>query len=188
MPLAVTDIVSLATLKAHSRLLSGTSEDALLALYLGAAVDLVERHTSRALLDKQRTFRAARWEGLRLPYAPLLSIVSLTYRDENGATQTLDTSAYSVRNAAQEDRRGLLLPAVGTEWPALQELEQDGQITVTYTAGRASADDIPSGLKLAVLHVAASFYEQRLPLADIEHYELPFNLRALLDSFKLPSF
>ena len=47
---------------------------------------------------------------------------------------------------------------------------------------------MPQGLRLAIMYLAAQMYEQRLPAADIEHFEVPYTLGLLLGTFKLPSF
>ena len=191
MSLAVTDLVSLALLKAHLRL-SGTAEDDLLAVYLGAAVDLAERATGRALLDRDRTEKFSSWlDALVLPWAPVLSVSGITYLDSDGDSQTF--TAYTVAGLNQNESRGRIIPTPSASLPGLYQEGQPGQITVSYVAGYTTssgsvATTVPQGLRLAIMFLAAQMYEQRLPSADVEHFEVPYTLGLLLGTFKLPSF
>lgn len=191
MPLAVTDLVSLSLLKAHLRL-SGTAEDDLLTLYLGAAVDIAERETGRALLDRTRTAKFATWvEPLVLPWAPVLSVSGITYLDEAGASQNF--TAYTVAGLNAPDGRARIIPTDDATLPPLSQEGSPGQITVTYVAGYTTsantvATTVPQGLRLALIFLASQMYAQRLPSADVEHFEIPHQLGTLLRSFKLHGF
>lgn len=191
MALLVTDLVSLALLKAHLRL-SGTAEDDLLAIYLGAAVDLAERATGRALLDRARTEKFATWqEALVLPWAPVLSVSGIAYLDSAGASQSF--TAYTVAGLSAPEGRGRIIPTPEASLPGLYQEGQPGQITVSYVAGYTTSSGsvstaVPQGLRLAIIFLASQMYEQRLPTADLQHFEVPYQLGMLLGSFKLPSF
>jgi uncharacterized phiE125 gp8 family phage protein len=100
----------------------------------------------------------------------------VTYNDANGDKQTLDPSTYTVSC----DKITL---NVGATWP-LTDRKQDC-IQITYPAGYGdTADTVPSQLKLAVMFLAAHFYENRA-IATIEPTsETYMTLMSLLQSFR----
>ena len=82
--------------------------------------------------------------------SPLVAPV-VTYNDANGVPQTLDPSTYTVSC-------NKITLNVGCTWP-ITDRRQDC-IQIAYMAGYgATADAVPSPLKLAVMFLAAHFYE-----------------------------
>lgn len=80
--------------------------------------------------------------SIRLPYEPVRAIVSVKYRDADGAEQTIDAANYRL---AGENRclfgTGFSLPATDCAPDA---------VTVTYKAGYEH-DDVPANAKQAVI-------------------------------------
>ena len=131
---ATIEPIPLAMARTHCR--RGTELDSVLPLYITAARMEAEHVTQRALLEQTWVLQLDEWPsgedgpGVRLRYAPVLEIVSVTYVDTAGATQTLASSAY-VLDARLEP--GWLEPADGTEWPETDDVIN--AITITYKAG-----------------------------------------------------
>jgi len=88
----------------------------------------------------------------RLPEAPVSSVTSITYADTDGATQTLATSVYELRNDGLE---AAIVRKYGQQWPAIQS---GSRITVTAVVGYA---DAPPAVKHAILLFIADAYEVR---------------------------
>ncbi|HLX83805.1 MAG TPA: head-tail connector protein [Terriglobales bacterium] len=107
--------------------------------------------------------------------SPLVAPV-ITYNDTTGALQTLDPSTYTVNY-------NKITLNVGCTWP-LTDRRQDC-IQITYTAGYgATSDTVPSQLKLAVMFLAAHFYENR-SIATVEPTsEIYMTLCSLLSSYR----
>jgi len=91
-----------------------------------------------------------------LPYAPLISVDSITYVDTDGATQTLSSSLYKVDNISEPAR---IMPAYGTTWPATRN--EINAVQITLTAGWSNAASVPQPIKSWMLLRIAAMYENR---------------------------
>ncbi len=90
-----------------------------------------------------------------LPRGPGCSVVSISYIDPNGVTQTLDSSLYKVSTTADP---AVIAPAYGTTWPATRgEIEA---VTITFVAGYTFAN-CPDVIRLAIKQGVAFLYEHR---------------------------
>lgn len=136
------------------------AEDALLDLLLVAARETVETSMNRSIAPKNITLvrdgfpRNRHW--FELPNPRTRAVVSITYIDDNGDEQTLPPSSYTVALAMEPARVRLVADA---SWPSTKN--EPGAVTVTYTAGYATAAEVPRELMLAVLWLANWYYEQR---------------------------
>lgn len=82
-----------------------------------------------------------RYEAVKLPCPPIVSISSITYVDQNGVTQTLDPSAFRLSQPRT------LYPVYGTFWPSAR-VDPDS-VQITYVAGYA--DGIPPAILAAIV-------------------------------------
>jgi uncharacterized phiE125 gp8 family phage protein len=118
-------------------------------------------------------------EIVRRPVQSSLSPVVapvITYFDANGVLQTLDPTTYTV--ACNK-----ITLNVGSTWP-LTDRRQDC-IQINYTAGYgATSDTVPSQLKLAVMFLAAHFYENRQIVTVAPTSEIYMTLMSLLSSYR----
>ena len=92
-----------------------------------------------------------------LPIGPLRTTdgLSIQYVDDQGVTQTLATSVYQVSLGMT----GVIRPSYGNTWPSVRA--QMDAVTVTFTAGEQSLDDInPAFLQAIRLHIN-DFYDNR---------------------------
>ncbi|MCB9117972.1 MAG: DNA-packaging protein, partial [Caldilineaceae bacterium] len=94
---------------------------------------------------------------IELPRPPLASVTSITYTDEDGATQTLAANNYRV-DTAREPGRVVLAP--GADWPSVA-LDSSNPITVRFVAGYADAGDVPGMAKAAILLQIGEIYANR---------------------------
>lgn len=143
---AVTEPVTLAEAKAQVRV-TDTSEDALLGSLITAARETVEQGTGRALAAA--TYRWAStddvMEVMRLPLWPVEAVTSVTYKDADGATQTMDSGDYTLDG----DRATLTIDTM----PDFIE-----NLSVTFTT---SPSNVPQAAKQAVLLAVADLYASR---------------------------
>lgn len=145
-------VLELPVLKAHCRV-DGTDSDTVLALYLAAATDHVERFIGRAL-------RATSWEvsydsfpaaAITLPLGPVTEIDAITYFDSDGVAQTMSNADYRADLSAVE----ATISAIDA-WPVTDG--RAGGVKVQWTGGDAVC---PDDLKVAILMLAGHMFENR---------------------------
>jgi len=202
MPLSLVQVVapalepvSLDALKLHLRL-DTDAQDTLLAVYLAAAREYVERWTGRQLLTALYTLTLERWphaQGFALPRPPLQAVtgtytdaaavvhpLGITYVDGAGVTQTWDPSAYWVDTASEPGR--VLLGDLAS-WPVLGAVPQP--VRVTYTAGYGpSGTAVPAALKAAILLGGADLFEHAESQSEVR-LEENMTVQRLLWSYRL---
>jgi uncharacterized phiE125 gp8 family phage protein len=173
--------VTLEQLKRHARLpLDLDEEDGEVVAYGKAARRLVEKRTALRFVDQTlaTTFEAfpCGSDPLRLPWAPVRSLVAVTYRDEAGAEATLDPAAYRLKGETPGEVR---LVDVDARWP-------DGsEVRVEYVAGHGDGpDDVPEDARLAVCVLAAHWYQTRLPVATASAASVPLHVKDLVDGLR----
>jgi uncharacterized phiE125 gp8 family phage protein len=105
-------------------------EDAMLSVLLEAALLQAQDYVQIALATQTRKVSLLYpvVGGVALDFGPVLDIVSVTYRDSDGDTQTLDPSRYVLVGDN-------VFPAADTEgWP-ISDNSYGASITITYSAG-----------------------------------------------------
>ncbi len=177
--------VTLEQLKRHARLpLDLDDEDEEILGYGKAARRLVEKRTALRFINQTlaTTFEAFPdcGEPLRLPWAPVRSLVAVTYRDEAGAEATLDPAAYRLAGRTPGEVR---LVDVGGRWP-------DGcEVRVEYVAGYGDGPgDVPEDAGLALMIVAGLWYDRRLPVAAGSMANVPLHVKDLIDGLRWGAF
>lgn len=165
------------------------SENALLTLIADAAVAQVEAYTGMSIRRRTVTFftdhwpmrsterrdtwwsgveqgcvaslfRAADW--LELPAPPVAEITSVTSYDETDTGSVWPSDQYYLDNVNPRRRARLAGRNVALPPPAFRVMNG---IEVVYEAGYVDAE-VPAGLKLAILGVAAYMYAHRGDCGD----------------------
>lgn len=191
-------------------------DNALVAIYLQAAREYCEVQTNRAFLQqtwRASYSHFPRWHrpmahgdyggwygsygfagygscswpmqgALILPRPRLIGIVNVQYLDINGVLQTLDPSQYLVNPDAEP---ATISPALGCYWPPTQPGAPNA-VQVTYTAGYGNtAAAVPGDLQLAIMLLAAHWYENReasvMPLTGTGPVEIPLGVQQLLAQY-----
>ena len=145
--------VTIAELKEHLRI-TWTTEDAILGVYLGAAINYLEAYTGQILDRGNRTTYFEKFGDLELIGDSPDSVV-VSYIDTDGVTQALKPSTYDLK---EHKARPYLTLAYSQSWPSV--LSVDAPINVTYQSGY-STGTLPDTLKAAILIEAATQYEFR---------------------------
>lgn len=115
--------------------------------------------------------------GMQLPQGPVTSITSVSYVDTAGDTQTLSSSLYSLDDYSCPQ---WLLPAVDTDWP--DTYATANAVKVRYVAGAGTLDAaVGQALRLLV----GLYFDNRNGADKGEMPEVPFGVRALLDTVKV---
>lgn len=154
-----------------------SDDDTLLAALIAAATDMAENITGRQLMTQTWDHWFDEFpEQILLPIAPIASVGSVKYYDGTNTQQTLSSSLYY---ADLHSYPAVIKPV--TTWPATYD--KPNAVTVRITAGYASADLIPAGIKQGILMLIGHLYENREATAPITITEVPMSARFLLEQW-----
>ena len=183
--------VSLAEAKAHLRV-DISDDDSYISALITAARQYVEEYLDRALIAQQLTMRMDSFPyEFELPRPPMassgtLTSTSITYTLEAATptTTTLSTATYRVD---RNDTPGRIRTIYGGTWPS--HLADPNAVSVTWWAGYGSSgSDVPAAIRHAMLMIIGHLYERRLAADSMSSNEVPFGVKALLDSQKWGSY
>lgn len=126
--------------------ISQDDDNALLAAYLTAAREAAQQYMGRALFTQTWKMTLSDFaDEMLLPMAaPLASVTTVQYYDENGVLQTLSTDSYTVDTVSEPGR---VLLAAGQSWPSVQSDRRGPRVIVTYVCGWADVALIPELIK-----------------------------------------
>ncbi len=147
--------VTLADVKTQLRI-STDADDLLLTATIASAVDLFDGERGilgRCLLPQVWRARYPGFLALRLPFEPVQSVTSVEYVDTLGETQTLDPTLWRWIDAS---------PVVVVTAHCLGNVVahcRDDAVSVTFSAGYANADAVPSPIKMAITLATADIYQ-----------------------------
>lgn len=123
---------------------AGDDEDDFITRRIRAARETAEHSTGRALVTQTRELALPAFpynkeldrvgeprDRILLPGRPLQSVVSIVYVDEDGVSQTLDSSKYQV-----DTDNDWVRPAYDEEWPSTRDV--DGAVLVRYRCGEVT--------------------------------------------------
>jgi uncharacterized phiE125 gp8 family phage protein len=147
----------------------GTADDTILALLVAAARQHIESAYGLALVTQTWDWRLDRFPdasttALRVPLPPLQAVLSITYLDADGDTQTWATDQYTVDATRSEPPTpGRILPAYGVSWPSTRDVVN--AVTVRFTAGfGTSPATVPPPIRWAIQALVAHLYANREPV------------------------
>ncbi len=164
---------------------------------ISAAREFCEQYLGRSLAVQTLEYGATDFGGqggISLPMGPIISVVSVSYVDEAGATILLDDGSGSPTNVQFEidqfsDPQEVRLPYNGT-WPTARS--HPGAVRIRYVAGYSLPSDSPSpecplpwSLRAAMLLVLGHLYEQRENTSERPPQEIPLGAKALMDPYRL---
>jgi uncharacterized phiE125 gp8 family phage protein len=149
-------------------------------------IDGADGWLGRAIVEQTWDYRLDAFpDYIVVPLPPLLEVVSITYLDDEGETQTVDEADYRV----VDGEFGVIVPAVNASWPS-DVLDDVGSVTVRFKCGYEPegspvAEDgyganVPAAIKQAMLLAIGHFYVNR---DDTE--KLPGPSQALLAPFRI---
>lgn len=150
--------VDLDQAKLELRVQSGSTEDALITRYIEAATQRAEHITGRAVMQQD-------WElvldafpaEFRLAHPPVTSILWIKYLDVDGVEQTLSSALYALD---PDLLPGYVLPAIGTSWPATQDVANAVRVRFRCGYGNTAAA-VPRGLVDWLMVQVATRYDNR---------------------------
>lgn len=190
---AAADLISAAELGDHLRLAfgfdadagAGSADDASLARAVQAAIAVVERSLSTALMRQGWAWRITHWPLERrgevdlapFPISPVLSVTSVAMVGDDGAETAWSADAWRL------DQSGVR--------PALRSLSRSvfpiglGGAVVRFDAGYGDAPAaVPPDLRHAVLLLAAHYFERRAAAEADAPSEIPHGVERLLAAYR----
>lgn len=180
-------IIDLARAKAHLRVEHNRDDGYIQGLVAGVVgwLDGPDGWLGRALGPQTLELKTGDWRDLlRLPYAPIIEIVALTYVSPAGVSTPVDEDLYTA------DQLGLTL-AHGKSWPAIRS--PGDVITCRYRAGyldtfaEPHVEDAPEAIKAAILLMVGHLYEHRSAVTLAKPEVLPLGVDALLNPYRIYS-
>lgn len=198
---ATEEPVTLAEAAAHLRIEAYGSpaeypEATMIEAFITAAREYVEHETGLMLAPQTleltgRSFGGlCRWPGdlgIQLRTAPVTGIVSVTYIDGDGVTQTMTDADYILDDVAQVPT---LFPAYGVSgWPAARD--QANAVRIQFAAGYAPTSGsptvavIPMLLRAAVLLMLGHLYENREETTATKLEQVPLGITSLIQRYRI---
>ena len=168
--------ITVQNLKAHARIGDVSDEDPLAAEWITGCREMVEVDCQAALCTQTWTLQFDEFpcDVIEIPIWPLASVTSVTYIDNDGATQTWSSSYYIVNTASKPGRITLAYNAV---WPVARC--QENSVTVTFVAGFGVATAVPQIYKQAIRLLAAECFISREAVGSLLDEQMT-NYRAWL--------
>lgn len=175
-----TEPVSLTEAKDHLRV-EFADDDTLISSLIGTARMYCERWHHRAYITQSFKLTLDCFPSKRsivLLRPPIQSVSSITYYDQNGVQQTLDSSKYSV-DTVSEPGRVCLAPGE-SDWPSTQADRKGDTVEITFVAGYGDPEDVPQDIRTAVLMMLGHLYENREASSVVLLSKVPFSVDAIL--------
>ena len=184
------DPVDLADAKLFLRVDHTTENDLIEAMITSTRL-WVESYTRRTLITETWDFRFRDFpqfgNPLIIPRAPLQSVTSISYLDENGASHTWASGNYAVRAmAGPMAARGWIETTPDTDYPALS-VEAEYPVIVRAVCGYGNAGAVPKGIKSAMLLLLGDLYSQRqVTITGTISGKTQTTVERLLGPYRLP--
>lgn len=187
------DVMPLAELKLHLRI-DTSDDDDLIRSYLAAAVDTVERETSRILQPNVYEWRLDCWPlggvTLPLPVGPVRDVLTVTYVDSDGEEQTVTNDYWDWEPS---DAGGDFWFSADFSFPELGRAL--GGVRIGFEAGHdthagtGSSGDasllIPRLAKPCLMGMVAHWYQNRETAADKALSDIPLGSTRLIQRLRI---
>ncbi|HEY2467989.1 MAG TPA: head-tail connector protein [Terracidiphilus sp.] len=126
--------------------------------------------------------------AINLPFPNCVSVESITYLDQNAASQTVDPATYFVDVNSEPAR---IVPIPGLYWPYAQSF-LPGSVKVTFTAGSygdgVDVDTCPQTIRQAILLLVSYWYGHRDAAESTPSKEVALGVDNLLTPYKFDTF
>lgn len=183
-----TDNIADASLGAQAPTVNTTGDPELNALIRTVRV-AAEGYTRRALVTQTWDLKLDRFPcwTIHVPKPTLQSVVSITYVDTDGNTQTLDPATYLVDPNSTPAR---ITPVFGGIWPVT--LYQNNAVKVRFVAGYGLAAAVPDGIKTWMIIRIKHLFDNPDAIVVQNRAQVAEMPRALvdgmLDEYTVPDF
>lgn len=150
------DLIGVAELKEELGIVH-SDHDNMLTRYLGRATQHLDGATGilgRAIVSQKWKITFPKFDRtMTVDFGPLISLDSITYYDPDDVEQNLDLSTYRVHGGKWSFYLKL---KPGQSLPATER--RDDAVTINFTAGFGTPDDVPEPISGAIVMMAGYFY------------------------------
>lgn len=164
--------------------------DADLDFIVRGAAEAFEVETGVAVMPANYEYRADCFSGLMLPRSPVRSVSSVSYIDDGGTTQSIDSASWYFDLTG-----GGALVGFSTSWspPWFVGDYRPGRIRVLFSAGyddpaspsSDSAFTRPDSVDLAMMFLVGSWMDHREAIVAEQQFEVPNTFKYLASQFKV---
>lgn len=175
----VSDPVSVEEVKLHGRI-ETDEEDGLIKTYIKAATELAENYMGRAIMQQTwinslNTWPSEYCDSAELIRPPTSSIEEIRLYDDAGDDTTVNSDNYWLQNKREPALVVLRDNGISNVVPTRAQ----GGIEIQFITGYGtSKDDVPGGIRTAVMQATVDIYETRA-------MELTSKVKSMLDLFKI---
>jgi uncharacterized phiE125 gp8 family phage protein len=159
---------------------SHSRDDALIDGYIDAAIAFLDGpngYLGAAIARQTWNWKTGGFtEPMRIPLGPVASIVSIEYRDTEGATVVMDLATSYLAS----DALGSYLRPIGM-WPSKVACRDDA-VSVTFITGRL---EVPPQLKSAALILTGQLYRYRETDIDVRTFQTSFGAMDLARPYRV---
>ena len=176
--------VSVAEAKTHLRIDSSFTDD---DTYIGTLIDVAtlaaENYTNLALMEQTFVLDIDAFPdyfNLLKGTLRVLTVNSITYSDQNNASQTLAASNYfgdgSIKPARIYFAPDATIPST---------YDKPNAVSVNFTLGFTAASQVPAPIKQAILLMIGTYYDTRQTVSDRTYKEIPQSAEYLLMPYRV---
>ncbi|MDT8865855.1 head-tail connector protein [Vibrio fluvialis] len=151
-------------------------ENELLMAYRLAAISYAERYMNRVIAPCVATATFTEYKSrVFLPLGDVQSLLSIEAVDRSGNVVMIDRNAPRLNSVSNE----LVLPA---------ELSGFQDFVVEYEVGYKLVEDVPAAIKIGLLKLIATWYENREDVSNgISVAKVPFNHTQCFELYRIPA-
>lgn len=175
-------VLLLEEVKQHLKV-DADDDDALIEIFIAAAtghIDGPDGWLGRAI--GVQTLEAGLdgfvYDPIRLPYPPLINLVSIRYEDVTGTWRDLDPTTYELRD-------GEVGTAWGKSWPGTRAYRGASRsVRIRYRAGY---EEVPAPIRVALLMMVDDLYRNRgnVAVGTVGEIKMPMASSMLLQPFQV---
>lgn len=173
-------LISLDDAKAHLDASDYDEVDDLLTELVEAATDYIEGPSGAGLALVDQTWRATLDtlpSTFAIPLGPVREIVSITYVDQAGETQTIDPADYHTDFDRHPAMVAFLKPR-----PAVARVP--GAVKVTFACGYGSPEETPAKARHACRLLVGSWFKTREADTEAPLTEVPLGVTRILNQIR----
>jgi uncharacterized phiE125 gp8 family phage protein len=181
--------LTLAAAKRHLWQVGADADDEYINELIDSAINYVEEHTHRSLVERQCTISIDRFPiymtslnnlvagyvGILIPINPVQSIVRIDYTDTNGNNATIPATNLQLQAF---DGRTVVYPAPNFPWPFNNPL-RFANVTIVVNAGWP-VNQCPPYIRHLLRALVALWYDKRIAATSALQQEIPHGISALL--------
>lgn len=176
--------LSVADVSEYLRLDDSPKDTLLISALITAARQHLENYLNRFIAEQTVELALTGWKDKIELSAPLQSVTSIKYLDENGAEQTLASNQYIVDTYSEP---AAIYPAYNVTFPNLYDQENNVKIryVVGFTSGGSpDSNPLPDPLKFAMMLIIGDLYANREASGE-KAYQVNPTVQNLLQFYRL---